>query len=172
MKHPLFERFEGLSNELGHTQAFILQALERARLTAVATEVDRFGQCALHDAPLSERIEAASALLLLEDPQHLKQALFDAGLYVINAAQRAVIAACKDVPREAIGDYGATPGQVWEPVRKAIRAMREAQGEVFERYQRPEPARVTVFGPVGASSPEFREFVAQAYGPKDEGEDR
>jgi hypothetical protein len=36
----------------------------------------------------------------------------------------AILAACADVPDEAIGWRGGSPGAVWEPVRRAIAAKR------------------------------------------------
>lgn len=52
---------------------------------------DYFGQCVPEDASMNYRIEAASGLLCLSDPEHLKQALFDAGLHVVVAADKAVL---------------------------------------------------------------------------------
>lgn len=43
---------------------------------------DRFGQCCAPHATARQRVEAAAALLCLDDPQHLLQALYDAGLHV------------------------------------------------------------------------------------------
>ena len=63
---------------------------------------DYFGQCAPNDASMNCRIEAASGLLCLADPEHLRQALFDAGLHVVMATDKAVLDAMAAVPRETL----------------------------------------------------------------------
>lgn len=44
---------------------------------------ERFGRCVPRDATIDERIEAAAALLLLDDPAKLRRALEDAGLVIV-----------------------------------------------------------------------------------------
>ncbi len=51
-----------------------------------------FGQCVPKDATMLERIESASVILLLDDPDTLLQALYDAGLQLVSPADREVLA--------------------------------------------------------------------------------
>lgn len=57
------------------------------------TPKDYFGQCAPKDATLSYRIEAAAGMLCLADPEHLRQALYDAGLTVVQVERPALVRA-------------------------------------------------------------------------------
>jgi hypothetical protein len=51
------------------------------------------------------------------------------GLRTCTRAERDILDLLEGIPPEAIGKYGASPGENWEPLRRAIRALREARGE-------------------------------------------
>jgi hypothetical protein len=45
----------------------------------------------------------------------------------------AILAACALVPDEAVGIYAASPGEVWEPVRRAIAKARGIPATLAEQ---------------------------------------
>jgi hypothetical protein len=54
------------------------------------------------------------------------------GLRTCTPLEHGILEAAETVPNEAIGKYGASPGDVWQPVRCAIRAERESRGVVID----------------------------------------
>lgn len=92
------------------------------------TVKERFGQCVPRDATMPQRVEAASALLLLDDPQHLVGALFGAGLEVVTDADKAVLdamAACEH-DRLLVWSEATTVFHGLRDAAKAELARREA----------------------------------------------
>jgi hypothetical protein len=58
---------------------------------------ERFGQCAPTGATPRQRLEVAAALLMLDDPLRLVDALRDAGLHVVSPEAFAVLEECRKV---------------------------------------------------------------------------
>lgn len=87
---------------------------ERRAHAETRAKADLWGQCVLRDSTHSERIEAASAILMLSDPALLKIAIADAGLVFCTPAERKVLDAWGKVPEALLRTVHKMPIHLFE----------------------------------------------------------
>lgn len=108
------------------------------RIRTIVDRADRFGQCAPFDATPRERLEAASALLMLADPLHLVEALRDAGLRAVTPEAWAVLEECLKVRLtvRALGVDGHTEEPAFttttRELARAVHVWRAAVGRAMK----------------------------------------
>ena len=108
------------------------------RLALAARDDDRIGRCVPGDATLVQRVEAAAALLLLEGPEVLLEALRDAGLTVVSLRDLAEpVHTLRAEQMQQAPDDDLLAGFDDPEVSAALaaaRARRDEQVLVFEEY--------------------------------------